>query len=54
MRALIIDAAKNTVEVDISSEAWRALGIDLANVKKNANQKELNSSVREFLNGASN
>lgn len=49
MRALIIDPKKNTVEVNITSEAWKALGIDLQDVKRNANMKELDAAVREFL-----
>lgn len=49
MKALIIDPKKNTVEVNITSEAWKALGVDLQDVKRNTNMKELDAAVREFL-----
>lgn len=49
MRALIVDSQKNTVKVDITSEVWKALGVDLQDVKRNANMKELDAAVREFL-----
>ena len=54
MKALIIDKQKNSVEVDISLDLWKALNVDISKAKKNNTKAELTKSIDVFLGSDNN
>ena len=54
MKALIIDKKKNSVEVDISNDLWKALNVDISKARKNKTQTELMQNIKEFLRSDNN
>lgn len=54
MKALIIDRQKNSVEVDISLDLWKALNVDISKAKKNNTQSELMQNIKAFLRSDNN
>ena len=54
MKELIIDKKKNSVEVDISPDLWKALNVDISKANKNNTQAVLVKSVKDFLRSGNN
>lgn len=54
MKVLIIDKQKNSVEVDVSLDLWKALNVDISKAKKNNTKSDLIKNVDVFLRSDNN